>query len=306
VDVALRDAIENGTVEGPTMQVPGAMITMTGGAGALTGISHEIDLPKALKFGQANSPGQLRERVRDVISRGADVIKVFASGAVIQHGCCSPSSCEFTVEELEAVVDEAAQFGRKVMAHAHSAQGVKNAVSAGVASIEHGTMLDEEGAEMMKARGTFLVPTLSVWDSFGPDSNRPEEFMTKAREVKAHHDVAFGTALRVGVRIALGSDSVVCPHDQGARELHHMVRLGMSPMEALKAATVNAAELMGLEAVGALAVGHRADLIAVRGDPVADVDSLMEVAVVVQRGVIRKSPNSSNEASLKNVASLTI
>lgn len=288
VDVAMRDAIERGDVIGPKMLVPGAFVTMTGGAGALTGVAPDIELPKGLRYGRANGPYAVRERVRDVVVHGADVIKIFATGAVMSHGNNFPTSTEFTLEELHAGVDEARSLGRKVMAHAHAAAGIRNAVLAGVASIEHGTMLDDEVAELMSQAGTFLVPTLSVWDCMHEGSHRPPEFIAKGRAVASRHGEAFRTALRHGVRIALGSDSVVCAHDEGARELHWMVHYGMTSMQALQAATVSAAELLGLPSAGVLAPGKRADMIAVRGDPLVDIDLLARVEFVMKRGQIHK------------------
>ncbi len=244
VDVAMRDAIARGDVVGPTMLVPGAFITMTGGAGAVTGVAPEVELPRQLRYGQANGPYRIRERIREVVAHGADVIKIFATGAVMSHGNNFPTSTEFTLEELEAAVDEARNLGLKVMAHAHAAGGIKNAVLAGAASIEHGSMLDEETAHLMKERGTYLVPTLSVWDW--------------------------------------------CPHDTGTRELHHMVRYGMAPMAAIQAATTHAAELLGKTDIGALAPGKQADIIAIRGDPVSDIDLFANVSFVMKHGVIHK------------------
>lgn len=286
VDVALRNAIEAGDVVGPRMTVPGAMLTMSGGAGAITGISPEITLPLSLRFGAAAGPHEARDRVRTVISYGANHIKCFASGAVMQHGCCSPTATEFSRDELDALVDEAHSLEVRVMAHAHAPRGIINAVAAGVASIEHGTMLDEEGAAMMAKAGTYLVPTLSVHDYMGDESRRPAEFIAKARMVRLHHDDAFRRALAHGVKIALGSDSVICPHAEGARELYHMVRLGMSEMEALRAATLNGAELIGNGEIGVIAPGKLADLIAVAGDPLADIECMMNVEFVMKDGRI--------------------
>jgi imidazolonepropionase-like amidohydrolase len=291
VDVALRDAIARGDVAGPTMLVPGAMITMTGGAGAITGLAPEVTLPRHLRYGQASGCDAIRDRVRDIAVHGADVIKIFATGAVMSHGNSLPTSTELTLQELEAAVDEAASLGLKVMAHAHSAAGIKNAVEAGVVSIEHGTMLDEETAELMEARGTFLVPTLSVWDCMGEGSHRSADFIAKGKIVADRHGAAFKCALRRGVRVALGSDSVVCPHDTGARELHYMVKFGMTTMEAIQAATVNAASLLGNPQIGSLVPGKRADLIAVRGDPLANIDVLADVSFVMKQGVIYKRPS---------------
>lgn len=192
------------------------------------------------------------------------------------------------MEELRAAVDEAARLGLRVMAHAHSAAAIRNAVEAGVASIEHGTMLDEETAALMSKRGTFLVPTLSVWDCMGEGSHRDAEFLEKGRIVASHHGQAFQSAMGAGVRIALGSDSVVCPHDAGARELHYMVQYGMTPMAAIQAATVHAAELLGASQIGSISPGMKADLIAVRGDPLVDIDLLGKVSFVMRHGVAYK------------------
>ena len=288
VDVAVRDAVACGDVIGPTMLVPGAFITMTGGAGAMTGLAPEIELPALLRYGRANGPYDIRERIRDVVVHGADVIKIFATGAVMSHGQNLPTSTEFTLEELTAGVDEARGLGRKVMAHAHAAAGIRNAVLAGVASIEHGTMIDEETAQLMKERGTYLVPTLSVWDCMHDGSHRSPEFIAKGKSIASRHGTGFQTALRTGVKIALGSDSVVCPHDTGARELHYMVHYGMTQMAAIQAATVHAAELLGRPDIGVLALGKQADICAVRGDPLADIDLLADVDFVMKAGVIHK------------------
>lgn len=286
VDVAVRDAIARGDVVGPTMLVPGAMITMTGGAGALTGLSPEIRLPRELRYGKANSPAEIRERVRAVVHHGADVVKIFSSGAVLQHGNNNPSSNEFTFEELSAAVDEARNLGVRVMSHAHSAAGIKNAVLAGVASVEHGTMIDAESAALMADNGTYLVPTLSVSDCMGESCGRPADFLAKARHALSHHRAGFEHALRAGVTIALGSDSVVCPHDAGSRELHYMVKYGMTPMAALHSATCNAAALLGLSNVGSVVPGQKANLIAVREDPLTDIDALNNVAFVMKEGAV--------------------
>lgn len=288
VDVAVRDAIARGDVVGPTMLVPGAFITMTGGAGALTGVAPEVELPRHLRYGQANGPYDIRERIRDVAVNGADVIKIFATGAIMSHGNNLPTSTEFTLEELEAAVDEAKSLGLKVMAHAHAAAGIKNAVRAGVASIEHGSMVDEEAAHLMKERGTFLVPTLSVWDCMHDGSHLPPEFIAKGKKIASRHGEGFQCALRNGVKIALGSDSVVCPHDTGSRELHHMVHYGMAPMAAIQAATAHAAELLGKTDLGALVPGNQADIIAVRGDPLSDINLFANVSFVMKGGVIHK------------------
>lgn len=294
VDVALRDAIARGEVIGPRMYVAGAMITMTGGAGALTGLTPQITLPRELRYGEANSPDQVRERIRDVRGHGADVIKIFASGAVLQHGH-TPSATEFTPEELSAAVDEATHLGVKVMAHAHSAAGIKNAVRAGVSSIEHGSFLDDEGVALMKKHGTYFVPTLAVHECLD-GTGLPAEFIEKAHSIARSHREAFQRAVKAVVKIALGSDSVVCPHDKGAREFHYMVELGMPPMKAIQAGTIGAADLLGASDVGSITVGKNADIVAVRGDPLSDIDVLSDVRFVMKDGQVYKSAGISNPA----------
>src|SRR5581483_102460 len=178
VDVALRDAINRGDVVGPRMYVAGAYVTITGGAGAVTGFAPDVTLPWDLRYGNANSPEQVRERVRALAGQHADVIKMVATGAVLTHSS-NPAGREATPEELAAGVDEARNFGLKVAVHAHGAAGIKAAVRAGVASIEHGTLMDDEGRMLMKQHGTYLVPTLEVRDCVG--SNYPPEFVAKGK-----------------------------------------------------------------------------------------------------------------------------
>ena len=184
-DVALRDAIAKGIIPGPRMFVAGAYITITGGAGAMTGISPDVQLPLGMRYGEANSPWEVRQKVRLLVSHGANVIKVLSTGAVLTHGS-NKQSQEFTPEELAAAVDEAHQFGLKVAAHAHSAQGIKNAVRAGVASIEHGTYLDDEGIRLMKEHGTFLSATLEVHDCISSNPHTPAGFPGAQRGHRRH------------------------------------------------------------------------------------------------------------------------
>jgi imidazolonepropionase-like amidohydrolase len=230
VDVALRDAINRGDVAGPRMYVVGAFVTITGGAGAVTGFAPDVTLPWDLRFGNANSPVEVRERIRALVSQRVDAIKMFSTGAVLTHNS-NPSAREATREELEAAVDEARNFGLKVAVHAHGAEGIKTAVRAGVASIEHGTFLDEEGRSLMKQHGTYLVPTLEVHECIG--AGYPEEFIAKSKQISAAHFANFRKAVAAGVKIAFGTDIGVCPFGYNAREFALMVENGMTPMQAI-------------------------------------------------------------------------
>jgi imidazolonepropionase-like amidohydrolase len=284
VDVALRDAINRGDVVGPRMYVAGAYVTITGGAGAVTGFAPDVTLPWDLRYGSADSPEQVRERVRALAGQHADVIKMFATGAVLTHSS-NPSGREATPEELAAGVDEARNFGLKVAVHAHGAAGIKAAVRAGVASIEHGTLMDDEGRMLMKQHGTYLVPTLEVRDCVG--SNYPAEFVAKGKQVMAEQLGNFRKAVAAGLKIGFGTDIGVCPFGTNAREFTLMVENGMTPMQAIQAATMADAQLLGMaDSLGSVKPGKLADLIAVRGSPLTAVRALEDVRFVMKQGVI--------------------
>ncbi|MBS0416277.1 MAG: amidohydrolase family protein [Proteobacteria bacterium] len=286
VDVALRDAINRGDVVGPRMLVAGAYVTITGGAGAVTGFAPDVTLPWDLRYGTANSPTEVRERIRTLAGQRVDVIKMFATGAILTHNS-NPGGREATPDELAAAVDEAHNFGLKVAVHAHGAEGIKAAIRAGVASIEHGTLMDDEGRALMKQHGTYLVPTLEVRECVG--TNYPPEFVEKANQVMAAQLQNFRKAVQAGVRIAFGTDIGVCAFGRNSREFNFMVQNGMTPMQAIRSATVSAADLLGVAArVGSIEAGKLADLVAVRGDPLADVRLLENVQFVMKEGRIYK------------------
>jgi imidazolonepropionase-like amidohydrolase len=286
VDVALRDAINRGDVIGPRMYVAGAYVTITGGAGAVTGFAPDVTLPWDLRYGNANSPSEVRERIRTLAGQRVDVIKLFATGAVLTHNS-NPAGREATPEELQAAVDEARNFGLKVAVHAHGAEGIKAAVRAGAASIEHGTLMDDEGRLLMKQHGTYLVPTLEVRECVG--GNYPPEFVAKADQIMTVQLQNFRKAVNAGVKIAFGTDIGVCPFGRNAREFNFMVQNGMTPMQAIQSATIAGADLLGIaDKVGSLKVGKLADLIAVRGSPTFDVRLLEDVRFVMKQGVIYK------------------
>jgi imidazolonepropionase-like amidohydrolase len=286
VDVALRDAINRGDVIGPRMYVAGAYVTITGGAGAVTGFAPDVTLPWDLRFGNANSPNEVRERIRALAGQRVDVIKVFATGAVLTHNS-NPSGREATPEELMAAVEEAHNFGLKVAVHAHGPDGIKAAVRAGAASIEHGTLMDDEGRMLMKQHGTYLVPTLEVRECVG--GNYPPEFVAKANQIMTVQLQNFRKAVNAGLKIAFGTDIGVCPFGRNAREFNFMVQNGMTPMQAIQSATVAGADLLGIsDKIGSIKTGKFADLIAVRGNPLTDVRLLEDVRFVMKQGVIYK------------------
>jgi imidazolonepropionase-like amidohydrolase len=286
VDVALRDAINRGDVIGPRMYVAGAYVTITGGAGAVTGYAPDVTLPWDLRFGNANSASEVRERVRALAGQRVDVIKMFATGAILTHNS-NPSAREATPEELAAAADEARNFGLKLAVHAHGAEGIKAAIRAGAASIEHGTLMDDEGRALMKQHGTYLVPTLETRECVG--SNYPPEFVAKAKQIMSFQLQNFHKAVDAGVKIAFGTDIGVCPFGQNGREFNLMAQNGMTPMQAIQSATVAGADLLGIaDKVGSIKQGKLADLIAVRGDPLSNVRLLEDVRFVMKQGEIYK------------------
>ncbi len=287
-DVAMRDAIAAGIIIGPRMYVAGAYITISEGAGAMTGLAPDIELPRDLRFGEANGPWEVRRRIRELAHRGADHIKVLSSGAVLTHGS-NPQSIEFTPEELKAAVEEAANFGLRVEAHAHAAEGIKNAIRAGVASIEHATLIDDEGIALAKQRGTYLDMDIYDEECIESDPDTPRDFLAHDAALGELQRRNFTKAVRAGVKMTFGTDAGVCPYDVAARQFAFMVKYGMTPMQAIQAATVNAADLIGhAELFGSITAGKSADIIAVDGDPLVDIRVLEAVKFVMKEGTIYK------------------
>ena len=293
VDAALRDAINDGTVTGPRMAVAGAYVTVSSGAGEVTGMAPDVVLPPDFRFGVANSVPEVRQRVRALLNGGADFIKILATGAVLTRGT-KPGVSEFTEEEIKAAVDQAAQYGTLVAAHAHGAEGIKNAVRAGVRSIEHGSLMDDEAIALMKERGTYLVADIYNGDyiaSVGREQKWPAEYLRKNDETTEAQRQGFRKAVAAGVKIAYGTDSGVYPHGWNAKQLPYMVRYGMTPMAAIQSATIVAAQLMGwADRVGSIAPGKYADIVAVEGDALADLASFGKVGFVMKGGVVYKQP----------------
>ena len=291
VDVALRDAINRGDIIGPRMFVAGAYVTITGGAGAATGLAPDITLPWDLHYGEANGPWQVRQAIRKLDHDGVDHIKILSSGAVLTHGS-NPQSQEFTLEELQAAVDEAGHFGLRVESHAHSTQGIKNAIRAGVASVEHATMIDDEGIALAKEHGTYL--DMDIYDEEciqeeGKKGNVPKDYLQHDAQLGQIQRDNFRKAVAAGAKMSFGSDAGVCPYGTSGRQFAFMVKYGMTPMQAIQAATSNAADLLGRsKEIGSIKAGKYADIIAVQGDPLADVKLLENVQFVMKDGRIYK------------------
>jgi imidazolonepropionase-like amidohydrolase len=290
-DVALRDAIDNGYIVGPRMYVAGAYITITGGAGAMTGMAPDIQLPWDFHYGEANSPWEVRQKVRLLAHDGVDHIKVLATGAVLTHGS-NPKSQEFTPEELQAAVDEASHFGLRVAAHAHAPEGIKNAIRAGVASVEHATLIDDEGIALAKQHGTYLV--MDIYDeeciqADGKKGKMPADFLEHDRELGEAQRENFRKAVKAGVKLAFGTDAGVCPYGTDAKQFAYMVKYGMTAMQAIQAATSSAADLIGRSnEFGSIKPGKYADVVALAGDPLKDVTLLEDVQFVMKDGKVYK------------------
>jgi imidazolonepropionase-like amidohydrolase len=291
----VRDAVERGLFAGPRMQVAVSILSQTGGhaddfmpCGAELPLGSMLDIP----LGRVDGVDEMRRRVREVLRAGADWIKLCTSGGVLSPGD-TPQAAQFTVEEIRAAVSEAAAQGKRCMAHAMSAAGIKNALEAGVVSIEHGCFLDEEGISMMRAKGAYLVPTLvapvDVIEQGERNPGRvPPPMLAKAKEVAGYHRRAFQAAVQAGVQVAMGTDSGVGEHGRNARELVLMVEGGMTPLQAISATTKTPAELLGLgDRLGTLEPGKVADFIAVPGDPASDIrvfEDRTNVKLVVKGG----------------------
>ncbi len=288
-DVALRDAINNGYVEGPRMAVSGGYFTIPGGGGAITGLADDVSLPPDYSAGVVHGADDAREKARTFIQHRVDFLKMIATGAVLTVGT-DPGMPELSEAEMRAIVEEAARYGKFVTAHAHGAEGAKMAIRAGVRSIEHGSLLDDEALSMMKKRGVWLVADIYNGDYINEVGTRdgwPAETMQKNRDTTDTQREVFRKGVKMGVKIAYGTDSGVYPHGDNAKQFPYMVNYGMTPMHAVQAATISAATLLGWEKdVGSISVGRYADMIAVDGDPLADIGVLAGDKIVMKGGDI--------------------
>jgi imidazolonepropionase-like amidohydrolase len=291
--VDLRNTINEGYVVGPRIMASGPLVSMTGGHGDLNNYSPQthIDMfPGERDFQIADGADQMRHVVRAQMKYGVDLIKLAASGGVFSKGD-QPGAPQYTVEEIRVAVEEAHAQGRKVAAHAHGAQGIKNAVLAGVDSIEHGSLLDDEAIKLMKAHGTWLVSDVYNDDyilGHADALHMPREYVEKEKAIGRTQRESFARAVKAGVKIAFGTDAGVYPHGDNAKQLAVMVQWGMTPAAAIRSATSDAAELLGRKDVGVLAPGRYADLVAVEGDPLHDVRALEHVTLVMKGGAIVK------------------
>ena len=284
-DVALRDAINRGIVPGPRLLVSTYALTITGGHMNNAGLNPDLEVPDPATL--TDSRDAMIAEVRREVKYGADWIKVYATGTLrhVDPVTLEPMS-QFSEEDLRAVVEEAKRWNRDVAAHAYGGEGAKNAIRAGVRSIEHGMLLDDEGLKLMAERGTWWCPTLSVYI---PDS--PEADTELRRRIVAHHKEVFQKAMKMGIKIAFGTDVGAFEHGTQARELVRMVDYGMSPLEAIRSATVRGAELLRMEKeIGTVEPGKDADIVAVGGDPLKDIAALTHVVFVMKAGEVYKGP----------------
>ncbi len=287
-DVALRDAINDGEIVGPRMRVSGPSLGITGGHcdNNLLPVQYQ-----ERSEGVADGPWEVRAKVREVIKYGADVIKFCATGGVLSKGD-SVGDQQYTLEEMQALVAEAHQHNRKVAAHAHGAEGIKAAIIAGVDSVEHSSLIDDEGIRLAKENGTFLV--FDVYNDtyileHGAEVGMLQESLDKERAIGQLQRDNFRKAFEAGARMAFGSDSAVYPHGDNGKQFAYMVQYGMTPMQAIQAATVHAAELIGWpDTVGAIAPGRYADIIAVDSSPLEDVTVMESVSFVMKGGQVFK------------------
>ncbi len=300
-DIALRTAIDAGKIPGPRMLCAAVPLSSTGGHGDLNGFSPYLDF-KTIAPGIANGPEQIREAVRRNVKYGADWIKILASAGVLseEEAVGAP---QYSQEEMKAAVDEAALWGRKVAAHAHGTEAIKMAVRAGVASIEHGSLIDDEGIRLMKEHGTWLVADIYNDDYILAEYGRlgyPEKIIAKERLVGRLQRENFRKAFKAGVKVAYGTDAGVYPHGWNGKQLGKMVEWGLTPMQAIQSATTSAADLIGWKTkVGQLSPGYFADLIAIKGDPLKEITLLEKVDFVMKGGAIYK-----NELTADPVVSL--
>ena len=292
VDIDLRRAIDEGAVPGPRMMVAGAYVSSTGGAGDARQFSEYVDVPTVHNL--ADGPVEVTKAVRTNLKRGADFIKILATGAVLSKGI-PPGAQQYSDAEIAAAVTEATRWGRQVASHAHGADGIKASIRAGVRTVDHGSALDDEAIALLKAsnRKTFYVPTLYTSVAIAEDgarNNVPESERERSRKIADVKDAGFRRALAAGIPIGFATDAAVIEHGQNAREFAVRVKLGESPMAALVAATSLNAEIMGWQdRVGAVEPGKFADLVAVGGNPLADITELQRPGFVMKGGVVQRA-----------------
>jgi imidazolonepropionase-like amidohydrolase len=288
VDVELRNAIEAGAVPGPRMLVAGSYVSSTGGAGDARQFSPYVDVPFVRNL--ADGPEEIVKAVRTNFKYGADFIKILATGAVLSKGI-SPGAQQYSDAEIQAAVTEAKRWGRVVAAHAHGADGIKAVIRAGVRTVDHGSYLDDQAVAMLKSsnRATFYVPTMALHSYLQEAPHVPESEKARGRVVNEVAIAGFKRALAAGIPIGFGTDAPVMPHGLAAREIAYRVSLGEAPMRAIVAATSLNAEILGWQdRIGSVTAGKLADLIAVNGNPLADIGALQDVRFVMKGGTVYK------------------
>jgi imidazolonepropionase-like amidohydrolase len=287
-DVAVRDAINDGEIPGPRILAAGPALGITGGHCDDNLLAPEF---KHSSEGAADGIAGVRTAVRRNIKYGADLIKFCGTGGVFSKGT-TPGAQQYTFQEMQALIDEAHMAGRKVAVHAHGAPGIKSAIRAGVDTVEHASLIDDEGLQLARKAGTYL--SMDIYNSDytqaeGPKRGELEEFLRKDRELAEVQRENFRKAVKLGVKLTFGTDSGVYPHGDNAKQFAYMVKYGMTPMQAIQAATLNGADALGLkEQIGALAAGLAADIIAVKRDPLEDIRALEQVDFVMKAGQIYK------------------
>lgn len=290
-DVELRNAIERGDVPGPRMSAVGAYVTIPGGGGEVTGFAPDVTVPADMRAGVVRDAADTTLVVNRLFQNGADSIKLIATGAVLAQGT-EPGQLELSPEIMKAAVDVARQRGSWVTAHAHGAGGIKAAINAGVRAIEHASLIDDEGIALAKAKGVWL--DMDIYDGdwiadVGRRDHWPADMLRKNDDTTEAQRQGFRKAVKAGVKLSFGTDAGVYPHGLNARQFKYMVRYGMTPMQAIQSATTVSAELLGRSKdVGALSPGHYADMVAVAGDPLADIAVLENVAHVMKGGEVVK------------------
>ena len=288
-DIALRDAINAGEVEGPRMFVAGGYITTPGGGGEIDALGPDVPVPEAFRMGEVHNPAEARDRARYFLDHGADFIKLIATGAVLAIGS-EPGALELSPEEMKAACDEAKLRGSYCIAHAHGAEGIKAAIRAGARTIEHASYLDAEGLALARKSGVWLDMDIYNGDwinEVGTKQGWPAEYLRKNIETTDVQRRGFAAAVKAGAKMTFGTDAGVYPYGLGARQFAYMVRYGMTPMQAIQAATSEAARALGKEGqMGAVSAGAYGDLVAVSGDPLSDIRTLEHVAGVIKEGAV--------------------
>jgi imidazolonepropionase-like amidohydrolase len=286
-DVALRDAINAGDVEGPRMFVAGGYITTPGGGGAIDALASDVPVPETFRVGEVRNASEARDKARYLLDRGADFIKMIATGAVLAIGS-EPGALELNPEEMKAACDEAKLRGSYCIAHAHGAEGIKAAIRAGARTIEHASYLDAEGIALAKKHGVWLDMDIYNGDwieEIGTKEGWPAEYLRKNRETTDVQRRGFAAAVKAGAKMTFGTDAAVYPYGEGGRQFAYMVRYGMTPLQAIQSATTEAAKALRKEGeLGSLRPGALGDLIAVRLDPLADIRALEKVEAVIKGG----------------------